>query len=117
VILELPIRALDEGDNLGEPRFVAQVLVDGKDLLFELRWSQTSLSWYVTIRQLDETPIVRSRRLVLQTPISLRYRPDDRLPPGVIVAQRVGSASSGPEIGFSELGREVRVYYFSADEL
>lgn len=91
-----------------------QVILDGLVYTLEFRWNTRESSWYMDIKTEDETLILASIKVVIDTPLGKRCA-DARMPPGVLLAQ--DSSDAKIEAGVNDLGARVILLYFEASEL
>lgn len=95
------------------PFFSMQVELENSTYGLEFRYNEASEAWFVSISTADGTPIVSGARLVVDWPLFGRYA-DDRLPPGILIAQDTTGARQDP--GLEDLGTRTLLLYFTSEE-
>lgn len=95
----------------GVPHYTFTCELEGQTYLFELLWVDRSASWHMTIADVDGTPILSSRRLVLGAFITRRFK-DVRLPPGEFTL--LDTSGQDEEAGLYDLGARVLLLYTEA---
>lgn len=93
---------IDEGDGITNT------------YIFEFKWNVRDTSWYLTLREQDETEIFTGKRLVLGMYIGRRSR-HPLLRKGVLVL--VDTTRSGAEATLDSLGAQHVLRYFTAQEV
>lgn len=95
----------------GCPHYTFTSELEGASYLFELLWMERPASWFLTIADLDGSPILASRRLVLGAFITRRFK-DVRLPPGEFTL--LDTTGQDLEAGLYDLGSRVLLLYTEA---
>jgi hypothetical protein len=107
VIVELPIR--QEG-----PYFGFSTELDGVSYGLTFRWNDRVEQWVMDVADGEGTVIVAGIRVVIDTPLLLRYQGRASVPPGEIIAVDTGGKSA--ESDLEAIGRRVVLYYLSVEE-
>lgn len=107
MIVELPIR--QEG-----PYFRFTTELDGVSYSLTFRWNDRVGQWVMDLADGEGAPIVSGIRVVLDTPLLLRFKGRASVPPGDLIAVDSGGASKEAEL--EDLGRRVLIFYLSAEE-
>ena len=90
------------------------VELEGVVFGLEFYWNARDASWYLTILDAEGVPLLSSRKLVLDLPLTARYR-DLRLPRGEFVV--LDTTGQGLEAGLKDLGTRVLLVYVPSTEL
>lgn len=99
--------------------------LDGQDYVFRFLWNQREGTWFFSLFDADEDPIVEGLKVVVNLPL-LRLVTDERKPPGVLLAVDTTAPevdrSAGEKVlaldpGLEELGERVLLLYFSEAEI
>ena len=98
----------------GCPDYTFTIGLDGDTYRLRLLWQERSTSWYMDIQEVDGTPILSTRRLVLGLPLTFRYK-DTRLPPGEFELQ--DTTAQDEEAGLFDLGSRVLLLYTEAADI
>lgn len=100
--------------------------LDGKDYLLRFMFNDREGKWYMHLHDEDDVPIVQGVKVVPGISL-LRKVVDSRRPAGVLIARdltvrEVTAFGGGEQVleedpGLTDLGENVRIYYFPEDEL
>jgi len=99
--------------------------LEGRDFILRFLWNQREGTWFFSLFDSQEDPIVEGVKVVVGFPL-LRLVTDDRKPPGVLLAvdttAPVPDRAEGEKVlaldpGIDELGERVLLLYFPTDEL
>ena len=102
--LTLPLR------TDGYPHYDFDVELDGRIYNLEMKWNERDSTWFMTMSDSEESPIVSGVRLVVDWDL-LRTCVDARRPPGTLMA--VDSTGEGyPSL--ADLGSRVQLVYVEA---
>jgi hypothetical protein len=93
------------------PLYSERITLDGRDFLFEFDWNDREGRWYLSIRSVSGSPLVLGIKIVANWPLLHRFTNPD-LPPGNLFASDL-SPEAGESPGFLELGKRVRLLYFT----
>jgi len=96
------------------PQFVQQTQLDGRTYTFRFHWNERERSWYLEIGDVDDVPIVASRKLVANWPLLQRVT-DERRPPGEIFVVNATADDSDPDL--DDLDESVTLQYFDESEM
>ncbi len=88
--------------------------IDGETFVFWWRWNEREATWYVSISDSENLPIVSGVRVVLKTNL-LEGVADSRLPSGEIRVRDLTGATAEPTR--ETLGKSVVVVYVSDEEI
>jgi len=108
MIVELPIT--QEG-----PFFGFGTELDGVTYRFAFRWNERISQWVLDLSDGDGALVVSGVKVVIDTPLFDRFRGRAAVPPGEVIA--VDTENGGRDADLEDLGRRVRLYYLSSDEL
>jgi len=95
-----------------DPHFTVQAQLDGATYTLELEWLDTIGAWFVSLLGSDGEPVLSGLKVVVNWPITWRYRTRG-VPPGHLVFQAGGDGESSPPARL-ELGERVKLYYIDA---
>ena len=98
----------------GLARYTFQCELDRVTFNFAFEWNDRDSGWYMSISDVNRTPLVSGRRVVLNYPLINVYR-DSRLPAGNIMA--FDSTGTDTEPGYADLGDRVYLAYTPFTEL
>lgn len=102
---------LPEIPNL--PRFTFDIDLESTPYRFEFQWNDRDSSWYMSLFETDNTPILLSKRVSLTSDL---FSPRGaKSPPGELHAVDTGGALMPPAI--DELGNRVVLVYLESTEL
>lgn len=99
--------------------------LDGRDYIFRFRWNQREGTWFFSLSDAEDDPIVEGVKVIVQLPL-LRLVTDPRKPPGIILALDTQAEetdfSASPKTtaqdpGLFELGERVTLLYFTEAEV
>ncbi len=96
------------------PQFVQQTQLDGETYTFRFHWNEREEAWYLQIGDVDDVPIISSRKLVANWPLLMRVT-DSRRPPGELYL--VDPTGSDTDPGLKELSNRVELLYFDEEEM
>jgi len=96
------------------PHFKFRTELDGAGYVFEFWWNDRAGAWFMSISDTDDVMILAGVRVVVDFPLAARFH-DERLPPGVLVAQDTTGARQDP--GLEDLGVRTVLLYFPSSEL
>lgn len=88
-IIEIPLRS-----DLDHYEF--SVDLDGKAYLFEIIWNTRNETWFLTIKNDEDTPIVAGIPLLVNSNLIARFERDE-LPPGVLTLLEVSGSNLDAE--------------------
>lgn len=107
------------------PLYSQTTTLDGVDYVLRFLWNQREGSWFFSLLDADEDPIVEGLKVVVNLPL-LRLVTDERKPPGVLLAvdttapevdRAAGEKVLALDPGLEDLGERVLLLYFSEAEL
>lgn len=107
-VYTLPVRA-------GAPWHDFTVELDGRPYVLELAWNARAAAWFLHVRDADGGPLLMGLKLVVGLPLLRRFRHEDRLPRGELIAVDTQGAAADP--GLDDLGRRVLLLYLDAADL
>jgi hypothetical protein len=99
--------------------------LDGRDYVFRFLWNQREGTWFFSLFDEEDDPIVQSVKVTVQLPL-LRLVTDPRKPPGILLALDTQAVetdfstlvkTTARDPGIAELGERVLLLYFTADEV
>ena len=96
------------------PEFVQQTQLDGITYTLRFHWNEREQSWYLAIGDVDDVPIVTSRKMVSEWPM-LHREQSERKPPGSLWV--VDLTGSGEPPGLSDLDKRVVLLYLDEEEM
>lgn len=88
-----------------------RIALDGRVYTMRLAWNAYAESWFLSLADDQDEPIVTGLRVVTNWPLLRFYRYDERVPPGEIVAMDLTGNDAPP--GYDELGKRVTLNYFA----
>lgn len=91
--------------------YTQSTIIDGREYLLRFFWNQRNGTWYMDLRDQDESPIVTGLPLVLGASL-VKYVTDSRLFNGALIAIDLTGLHAQPNI--DELGDRVRLYFIEA---
>lgn len=106
--LELPLR------NDGTSWFSYQIELDKKTYGLEFRWNERDSSWYLSVLDAEDVPLLSGMRVVVSHLYLSRYRLLG-LPKGDL--EFIDTTNQDKEPGFTDLGTRVLLLYTPYDEL
>lgn len=94
------------------------VVLDGVSYIFEYQWSNRYDTWYLSIFDINENPLLTGVRLVPWVPI-FRNHPQRSLPAGELVLfdQQSEPPFSDKYPNENDFGTRFVLYYFTQEEL
>lgn len=92
-----------------------QVELDGTTYSLTLYWNPRDESWYITIADSSNSPILSCQRCVVAYPIGLNQAYNTSLPPGSLQFQ--DTSGQGLDPGQTDMGARVILLYFDAAEI
>lgn len=98
-----------------EPNQDFSVTLDEVQYGFEFRWNARDASWYMAIFT-EQQELLARVRVVIGTSLA-RRKPDERLPPGSLVAVDTTAPAAGVDAGLDDFGTRVQVWYYTREEL
>jgi len=98
-----------------EPLYTQRVRLEGKDYVFKLDWSLREERYYLSIFDLDDTPIKVGIKVVPNWPLLRRHR-TALLPPGELFAFDLAETEAPEPPTLEDFGTRVELYYFASDE-
>lgn len=98
----------------GTAHYVFTTELDGATFELELLWVERTPAWYLSVSLEDGTRLLSSRRLVLGTGITFRYK-NPRLPKGDFWL--FDTTGQDAEPGLYDLGARVLLLYGAAEDL
>lgn len=96
------------------PRYTFQTTLDNIVYNFEVRWNTLNEFWTFDMLDIGNSPILNGVKIVLGYPLIRRFFKTE-LPGGDIVA--VDTTQSLQRVGRQDLGNNVKMVYFTKDEL
>jgi hypothetical protein len=89
--------------------------LDGRDYVLHFAYNERLDRYYVSIHDDEDVPLIQGLKLVANFPLLRRYRWDERIPPGELMAISLQTDVTPPR--FAELGegRRVELTYFSTE--
>lgn len=94
--------------------FSYQIELDGKTFGLSFRWNERDSSWYWSLADADDNPLLSGLRVAVGRPYLWRYRIPG-LPAGEL--EFIDTTSQDLDPGFLDLGERVVCLYTPADEL
>jgi hypothetical protein len=91
-----------------------EVELDEETFNLRLFWNDKDNTWYLSISDSEEEPILEGQRLVVGMPV-LRHIVDRRRPFGELIAIDTSGQDIDPGIG--DLGARVQLYYYELADL
>lgn len=92
-----------------------RVALDGVTYILNFSWNARARSWYLDVQDSDGTPIVSGLAVVSNWPLLRRFKWNAALPGGELIATDLTGTYDAP--GYTDLGTNVPLYYFTADEV
>jgi hypothetical protein len=92
-----------------------RVEFDGSTFLLDLAWNARAGSWYLSLFDAAETPLVVGITVVPNRPLLKRFRATPGMPAGDLVAFDLTETITKP--GYDELGPVVSLVYVEASEI
>lgn len=92
-----------------------EITLDGQDYVLRFVYDARPDTWHFDLLLPDETPLAHGVRIVTGIPLLKRHHdPENRIPPGALVAIELGRGPIDPGL---DLATRHRLIYFSAAEL
>jgi len=98
----------------GEPLYKERVRLDDRDYILRFDWSQREQRYYLSIFDLDETPLLLGAKVVANWDLLSRNGFDPRLPPGPLIPMDLESGGVPPSR--TDFGTRVRLFYYTSGE-
>jgi hypothetical protein len=100
----------------GSPNTRQRVVLDGREYVLDLRWSQREERWYLDLYDAIGRLLAGSVKLVVNWPLLYKLRGlEDALPPGELFAISASAAPQDP--GLDELGDSVQLVYADSSDV
>jgi hypothetical protein len=99
----------------GIPSYRQRTVLDGREYVLELRWSQREERWYLDLRTAAGDLLAGAIKLVTGWPLLYRFRTVEGLPPGELMVVDLRADAADP--GLDELGDVALLCYLTADEI
>ena len=100
----------------GVPNFRQRTTLDGREYVFDFRWSQREAKWYLDLRDAQGELLAGSIKLVVSWPLLDSIRGQrSAMPPGELML--IDGRQTPADPGLDELGDEVQLVYLDTDEL
>lgn len=96
------------------PKYNLEIPLDNVTFRLGFHWNDRAGAWFMSIADVNGTPLLSGRRVVVGFPLLARFR-DPRLPTGELNA--VDTSGKQQEAGENDLGERVRLLYFPIAEL
>lgn len=96
------------------PSYSFRTELDGVTYFVRVRWNARDSSWYATLHDDQEVPILSGLRLVLGALPGIRSA-DPRAPGGVFLVTDL--SNTGTEAGLDDMGERVVTSFFTDQEL
>ncbi len=99
--------------------------LDGRDYIFRFLFNQREGTWFFSLADEEDAPIVEGVKVIVQLPL-LRLVTDARRPPGILLALdtqapetdfSAAQKTTARDPGLFELGERVLLLYFTEAEL
>lgn len=97
----------------GEARYTFECDLDEVTFQFSFEWNDRDSGWYMSISDVNGSPIISGRRVVLNYPLTNIYA-DARKPKGELIA--IDTTDKNVEPGLLDLGDRVLLMYMTAAE-
>lgn len=110
----MAIVVLDTSTDPNTTAYEQFVDLEGRTFLLKFDYSSRDDSWYLSIYDQDEDPIVCGKRVRIGVSI-LRGEVDARLPDGILMA--VDTTEDHEEAGLEDLGARVKLVYLEVATL
>lgn len=91
------------------------LVLEGREVLLDLRWSQREESWYLDLRSADGVLLAGAIKVVVNYPLLVPYHRIAGVPGGELFAQDLRTAPADPEL--DELGDVVALIYVPAADV
>lgn len=98
----------------GLARYTFSCDLDNATFNFSFEWNDRDTSWYMSIADVNQVPLLSGRRIILSYPLINIYR-NESLPAGNLMA--IDSTGSDTDVGYLDLGDRVQITYTPAAEL
>ncbi len=98
----------------GEPLYKERVRLEGKDYSFKFDWNNREQRFYMSIRDLEETPLLTGIKIISNWLLLANHHFNPDLPPGQLIAIDLESGGEPPT--FRDFGTRVRLFYYASDE-
>jgi len=96
------------------PRYTFQIDLDESTFNFSFEWNDRDSSWYMSISDADELPLLMGRRVCVGAPLLDRFNKAG-LPAGLLYA--IDTTGKNIEPDFADLGDRVKLMYLEAADL
>jgi hypothetical protein len=108
MVVEIPL--------FNDPSYEIRIAIDGVDYTLEFNYNQLLSRFYLSVFDLQGSPIVQGVKCVCNTDLLRMVRYDVRCPTGTLMFQdSTGYPEAPPELG--EMGIRVKLFYYTVDEL
>lgn len=91
------------------------LVLEGRELVLDLRWSQREEKWYLDLRSADGTLLVGAIKVVVNFPLLIPYHRIAGVPAGEFFANDLRTPPADP--GLDELGDVVELCYVPAADM
>lgn len=106
--LVLPVDSIDEA-------YTFRTQISDIELLFEVNWNSRDESWYISISDIEATPIISGVKVVSGPDLLGNVRDRTGLPEGFLVALDTSQAQS--RAGRNDLGDRVKLVFMFPEDL
>lgn len=96
------------------PYYTINIKVDGVVLFLTFKWSTREQSWYFSVFDGDNNPLMIGIKLMPFADLTLKH-PNTKMPPGVLYCVSITSDLSPP--GRFDLSERIKLYYLTASDL
>jgi hypothetical protein len=96
--------------DAAEPHFTTQVALDGVSWSLEFEWMEAPGAWFFTLYDAAGRAVVAGRRVVMDWPLTMRYRARNAPLGNLVFRDRSGGSAPGR----AELGQRCKLYYVDA---
>jgi hypothetical protein len=109
----------DEGTLLtipvveGRAHTTQRINLDGRVYTLVMKWNEGQETWYLSLYDSEESPIVQGLRIVSNWPLLRYYHFDTRTPPGELYAQDLTGDGSPPGFDDFGIGKRVELTYYA----
>lgn len=99
----------------GVPNTRQRVVLDGREYVLALRWSQREARFYLDLADATGAPLISAMKLLPGWPLLYRHRGIDGVPPGELMVLDPRPTPAPP--GLDELGDVMQLAYIDAADV
>lgn len=98
-------------------RYTIEIELAGTPYNLFFSWNTREESWYMNIRDSEETPILTGIKLVPVYLLLEQYRAYENLPAGDFILWDLNQDSTDDNVTFDNFGERYQLLFFSDDEI